>query len=452
MPRLRRYLPPLLLLLPLIFICGKLLLEPVERRKAFVLESPDCERGWPWVFQVLDVDLDGKFAAFQGLSKSPIDFALFAADVAVLLSIIGLTTLFMFWHRRRAGRWFRFSLRGLLLLTAVCAGLFGAWAKVAYDWRQEQQTLAEWEITQEWHDLKTYAGPDWLRRLAPAGQTQIFQRTTNIDVQWGVRPGINYATEFPRAVRRFRFLRRLSIHCPDEATTLHVADVDAFRQIESLSLNINTVDDDTLRWIGKLSRLKELDIQNFGDREHHKEVWNRGLAHLAGCQDLRKLTLGIPHVNEQGIEHLRSLSNLEYLEFFSECHVTAAMLASFSRLKTLDSLNFWGCQFEADGGLGDLKQIPNLREIDLRESNVTDKGIEALKQCPVLNSLGLLDCQRLTDRGLHQLLEYPCLHEVYLDWAATASDETWELLKQRIPSVKRVGISTVVSGSADESQ
>jgi hypothetical protein len=49
MPRLRRYLPPLLLLLPVIFICGKLLLTPVQGENNG--PATNWQQGWPWVFQ-----------------------------------------------------------------------------------------------------------------------------------------------------------------------------------------------------------------------------------------------------------------------------------------------------------------------------------------------------------------------------------------------------------------
>ena len=71
MSRIRRYLVPALLLLPVIFICGKLLLVPLRTSKSIKLQDntilnigvpyaiPDTQQtGWPWVYRE-QVDVAG---------------------------------------------------------------------------------------------------------------------------------------------------------------------------------------------------------------------------------------------------------------------------------------------------------------------------------------------------------------------------------------------------------
>src|SRR5262245_5119831 len=116
MSQLRRYLLPLVILLPLILVCGKLLLTPVEDRS----NSNVQEVGWPWVYLK---EPTPKLAVVTGgeFSIGPL-----LADLAISLAVIGIAVVLLFWwHRRTLGR-FQFSLRGSFVATLV-AGLIAAW-------------------------------------------------------------------------------------------------------------------------------------------------------------------------------------------------------------------------------------------------------------------------------------------------------------------------------------
>src|SRR5262245_20367662 len=111
MPRLRRYLPPLLILLPVIFICGKLLLTPVPLyHLSYYSAVRRTERGWPWAFQTFEGEFD-EFTELPAIGDGPIHPALLAADVVVLMLATGGCAALLALHYRRHGSWFKISLR-----------------------------------------------------------------------------------------------------------------------------------------------------------------------------------------------------------------------------------------------------------------------------------------------------------------------------------------------------
>src|SRR5688572_13105548 len=100
--RFLRYLPPVLIVLALLFVCGKLLLTPVDDLAGSGFE----ETGWPWVYSRGPMVVAG--AAGGEFSIGPL-----LTDLAVSLAVAGVAIALLFWwHRRTLGRW-QFSLRGI---------------------------------------------------------------------------------------------------------------------------------------------------------------------------------------------------------------------------------------------------------------------------------------------------------------------------------------------------
>src|SRR5262249_36238691 len=139
-----------LLLLPLILICGKLLLTPLSRR----IDDPDVEkrysiidagsppaavRGWPLVFL--------KTVSWGWPQAAPIEIFYFSwwrltADLAVYLLVIIAVAAFLPRPRRRRAAWLRFSLREMFALTAAIAIALSWWTIHRIEHSREQQTVA----------------------------------------------------------------------------------------------------------------------------------------------------------------------------------------------------------------------------------------------------------------------------------------------------------------------
>ena len=73
-----------------------------------------------------------------------------------------------------------------------------------------------------------------------------------------------------------------------------------------------------------------------------------------------------------------------------------------------------------DAGLSHLKQMPNLERLHLLKTSITDAGLSHLKALKKLTYLNLYDTQ-VTDRCFETLKTLPALRSLYL-WGANVSD------------------------------
>ena len=149
MSRIRRYFVPALLLLPVIFICGKLLLTPVTtwrtvrlQENSFGLNSgaliavPNVEQyGWPWVYREA-IDMGGLRPIDPDVEAYSFSFLYLFADAAAALMIVAAAATILSWHHRRHGAWVRFSIRELLALIFVFAIVLGWLTHVRQKWAQ----------------------------------------------------------------------------------------------------------------------------------------------------------------------------------------------------------------------------------------------------------------------------------------------------------------------------
>jgi hypothetical protein len=121
--RLRQFIAPAVFLLPAILLFGKLLFTPVietDRHRTPLV------RGWPWVaWESYEVRIGNSSTTTRTFFPWQL-----AADIAVLLGALAAYGCVLAWHRWRNKAWLRFSLRGLMGLTAlVAAGLAGGQIK-----------------------------------------------------------------------------------------------------------------------------------------------------------------------------------------------------------------------------------------------------------------------------------------------------------------------------------
>ena len=184
--RIGAIVAPILLVGAVVLACLWLLLAPVPQTVS-QFKVPTIERGWPWAFQANSGDsYKPPPALFEGLTTSSIHVGYLAADVAIL-SVVGLlVAAVLVWRRQRHGSWFRFSLRELLVVVALCAVPLACWAAVKAAWKQEQQLIERFGLgySPERQPIQTYCGPAWLRRFVPWKEQKIFERAIVMHVDW----------------------------------------------------------------------------------------------------------------------------------------------------------------------------------------------------------------------------------------------------------------------------
>ena len=210
---------------------------------------------------------------------------------------------------------------------------------------------------------------------------------------------------------------------PKNITTIGIAPMkgdfrkDEKGRIAEARLQFCQIADDDLRTLESEDALKVLDLSN-------NSITDAGLAYVGQATQLEALYLSGNLLSEKGIAHLKGLHNLELLELGSEVTNTALVhLAALTKLKWLrlewgkfndhglESLeNMKGMEmldlrkvFGINGsGFVYLKQMTNLRELWLQNTNVTDESLVHLEGLTNLQRLDLT-YTRVTEQGVSNL-------------------------------------------------
>jgi hypothetical protein len=427
--RLRRWMMPGLLLLPVVFICGKLLLTgvfPADRSSVL----PIFELGYPWQFARSEWSGLGKIIEHGELSWS-----IFAADCAVMLAAMAAFECLICWLWRRNGYRFCFSLRTLLCLVAICALLCG-WVYHWYEgWKREQDIInrkgSGWQVSSD-NDASTaiepfvaancslFRGPEWCRQLLPEVALKIFYRTSDITVASEVTE--SEAQALATTLRQFSYLKTLSLKdisepigelslsntavdvvAPQSVEAIkrtaffvpgRIRDIPALQHLEEVEFinrggfgggrigpsTIEAIESgEVLQALGMLPNLLRLDLSNF-------PVTDAGLSHLANCRQLRSLELDHTQITDNGLMQLYGLAELE-------------------------TLGLEGDQI-SDFGLRRFSRSTKLVNVSLGDTPITDRALDTIVQWQDLRSLSLGGCLNIHDAGFNKLLNLTALQEL----------------------------------------
>jgi len=174
-------------------------------------------------------------------------------------------------------------------------------------------------------------------------------------------------------------LRELTLAGADKFDAGAVAGFPSFKKLERLVLRGTNVTDESLRYIGKLSHLRVLDLTR-------SNVGDAGLAHLTQLDKLAELALAQARVEGPGLVHLASLDALERLDLIGN-PINGAGLAALGQCKRLAFLQLDGANI-TDDALMLLAKAPSLKQVQLINTRVSPQGIETFKKasphCAVL--------------------------------------------------------------------
>jgi internalin A len=224
-------------------------------------------------------------------------------------------------------RYFRFSMRRLVLLVLVIGGWLG-WLTRSARIQRDAVAAIERSGGRAWYDCdqrglstpkpKNGQGPPSKRRLWPPG--------------WLVdRVGIDYFSHpvmvvlWPREGRADEALFR----------------VGQLRRLDTLIVYPEVLADDSLAPLEGMSALKRLELFN-------TKVGDAGLAHLKGLTGLRVLTFDGSSITDAGLAHVERLGELEYLSL-NRTGVSDAGLARLRGLTRLKRLNMADTQIDLFG-------------------------------------------------------------------------------------------------------
>ncbi len=407
MPRFRHYVVLALLLAPIVFVSGKLLLTRVELWSWTDMDGRDVhsQQGWPWVFCDGYIDDQTKSDATTVYHYSWLPLI---GDLAALLAVIAVVGLLLVRHHLQYGRWLKFSLRTLMVLITFTGIGLGWFMHEHYQWQRELQALQQLQASNEGWDSSignVYCGPEWLRRLWPAEDLKMFRYLVDLHF-WNPNLAADSISEYLQGLHvNLPVMRHVKVLSPD---TLPIQQIDpsTFIWIEEFSNDYTRTCDDMLQGLEHWPRLRKIEITDYGNTPEVPELSDRGLAYLARCRALEALSLECNRekikITDTGIAELAALTELRNLNLRG-ITMTDAGIAPLTALKKLKRLELGGGDSEiTDATIDLIARMTSLESLSLKYVNITPAGLTRLASMTQLRSLHLVLSNRMSDAGLAQ--------------------------------------------------
>jgi len=279
-------------------------------------------------------------------------------------------------------RWFRYSLRTMLVAVTLLCVWLGAVVNPARRQRQTVEKLRESTgrafIRYDYEDRGSTnpRAPDWLRRLL----------------------GDDY---FHDVVS----LTWLHFHA-DEVTPDDLVDLPKLRD---LTLREMPITDEGLQKLARLRRLESLCI----DTGNSRDITDHGLEHLSSLIELENLTVRSIQITGEGLRPLTALKKLRSLSLRSDS-ISLRGLEIVVQFTNLDSLRISSNNL-TDEGLRALAKLEGLTNLWVEGNNITDEGLKHIARLSNLQQL-TVNSRGITDAGLahlaplSKLLELDVLH------------------------------------------
>ncbi len=366
--------------------------------------------------------------------------------------------------------WFRFSLRSLLLLTALVAIVF---AIIGGDIGKARRRAQDMRILREnGFELSGYPTPTSYQKtlmrflpvervLAPTSATynrepvareqlEILARypqwcslnfTTPDDCDQTLRAGINNWREVDQLWLR------------GEAGNDAIPPLDQHQFLRSLHLNLPNCDSDILPAIVQAPELHDLAIQaNLSDQSLADVLAMPSLWHLqifgnqritsapfteTSNSSIRFLSVGETQFGDAGLQAVLKWPELEKL-YAWDTPIGDQAFVEFETPQSskLAALRLPGTQVTS-AALPGIAKLKNLQVLELSQTHVSDENLEVLASLPSLDQLLLNDCL-IMDEGFRKLRS-PSLTEIELDHTLVTA-AAFENIAERLPALRLCSI------------
>lgn len=200
-------------------------------------------------------------------------------------------------------------------------------------------------------------------------------------------------------------LKTLELGSSSNLDSKGIAKISKCRSIESLKLQYVAWKDEWAQELRKMPALTELDLRgcNATDRSMEaigaistlrsldltgNQITDDGFAQLKHCSEMRKLVLAIDKISDRSLPVIDSMAKLEELDLaFTD--VSSEVCEKLSHLSKLRILRLTGTAIN-DRTLSGLRAFPDLQELSLSGvDGFTDSGLDHLKQLSNLRKLNL---------------------------------------------------------------
>jgi len=235
--------------------------------------------------------------------------------------------------------------------------------------------------------------------------------------------GTNISSKGLRYIKDFKKLERL--YPPDRITNAGMAVVAELHSLKGLYFRVNQVANADLRHLSKLTSLEELELGAVKN--------DAGLVHLAKLKSLNYLAL---FGSDAGMTHLKDIPNLRILNIGLPGPITDEGLANLTGCKQLERISLHWNENITDKGASYLATMPSLKMIDLSHAHITDAGLAHLAK---IKSLELLNGIAVTDTTLVHLAELKKLRNLNF----TGSDAGLaQLVKLNLPLLEELSLGS----------
>jgi internalin A len=204
----------------------------------------------------------------------------------------------------------------------------------------------------------------------------------------------------------------LNLYYAEYVTDEGLAAIKGWKNLKRLNVHGSKISDTTLEHISGISTLESL---NMGSAM----VTDIGLERLTSLPNLKELTMGGNKLTDAGLQALRQMPNLTYLDLAgrqgTDANVWAIRMSdkgldAVLTLKQLRELRF-GC---TSLGVG----IEGARFAEVSATSVTTGWLEKMKALPKLEKLTVQGCDRVNDDSIRALAALPGLRQVDLKGSA----------------------------------
>lgn len=189
------------------------------------------------------------------------------------------------------------------------------------------------------------------------------------------------------------------------------------KSLTMLWLSSTHVGDNELAYLLDLTSLESLGLKG-------TPTTDAGMVHVGKIASLESLSLGAG-IGDEGLKHLKNLRNLRWLNVGNR-DITDDGLAHLAGLTQMETLYFRNTQI-SDEGLVYLKNMAKLKTLSLTGTRVTERGLVHLQGLEKLENLELL--YGVTETGLMALSKLPSLKNITVDGDSLSEEGLTLLLK-----------------------
>jgi internalin A len=349
----------------------------------------------------------------------------FCINLAIILMEIYLLA---FWFCVTGYRWCRCCLHTLLFLVMCSAIAYIIVMQPAWKQKATVETIKKWgEDVVIHNDSPDYSldpqncryYPRWLRDLFG---DDYFYKVWSVQIRGSDLTNINLTP-----LEKLEYLDDIYIH-NSQIIDRQFEQIIRLPKLDSLSLDGCNITNEMLARISNIKnlqpKLRLLSLEN-------TKITDKGLGYLNNFKKLKWLYLDQSDITDDGILHLKGLSELNLLSL-KETKITDSGLMALKYFPKIYELRLRQTKI-TDAGIVHLKSLPHLEILDLGETDITDEGLKDLDNIINLGDLAI-DHTKVTDKGLTYIKGLTNLRSIFL-FNTNVTEKGIKNLQEKLPKL-----------------